>query len=60
MNTQISILTLNLFLRPPPIKTNQDDYKNERTKYFCKNILPNYDIIALQVYLIIILIKGSI
>jgi len=23
-----NILTYNTFLRPPPIKTNQDDYKN--------------------------------
>lgn len=22
------ILTYNLFMRPPPIKTNEDDYKN--------------------------------
>lgn len=25
---KIKLLTYNIFLRPPPIKTNEDDYKN--------------------------------
>jgi hypothetical protein len=30
----IKLLTFNLFLRPPPIKTNDDDFKNERLNDF--------------------------
>lgn len=41
------ILTYNIFLRPPPVKNNDDDYKNERCKHFLKNI-DNFDIICLQ------------
>lgn len=27
-NKNIKLLTYNVFLRPPPIKTNDDDFKN--------------------------------
>jgi endonuclease/exonuclease/phosphatase family metal-dependent hydrolase len=43
----IRVLSYNIFLRPPPIKTNEDDYKNERLDDFIKE-LDNYDIICLQ------------
>ena len=41
------ILTYNIFLRPPPVKNNDDDYKNERLKEFLK-LIKHYDIICLQ------------
>lgn len=43
----IKILTYNIFLRPPPIKNNEDDYKDERAEDICK-ILNNFDIICFQ------------
>jgi hypothetical protein len=42
------ILTLNIFMRPPGVKNNQDDFKDERLDYIIKNILPSYDIITIQ------------
>lgn len=44
----IRLLTLNLFLRPPLVKNNQSDHKDARAKYFCQNIIDNYDVICLQ------------
>ena len=46
-NKVIKILTYNFFLRPPPIKTNKDDYKEERLKDFFL-LLNNYSIICFQ------------
>ncbi|CAO3641029.1 unnamed protein product [Cunninghamella blakesleeana] len=43
-----TILTLNIFMRPPLIKNNEDDYKDERLDYIIQYILPKYDIIAFQ------------
>ncbi|KAL4486458.1 hypothetical protein ABPG72_018412 [Tetrahymena utriculariae] len=43
----VRILTYNIFLRPPPIKNNKDDYKNERTKLFL-NAISDFDIVCLQ------------
>lgn len=43
----IKLLTFNVFLRPPPIKTNQDDYKEERFQEMLK-IIDNYDIVCFQ------------
>ncbi len=43
----IKVLTYNIFLRPPPLKNNEDDYKNEREKDFEK-VLKDFDIICLQ------------
>jgi hypothetical protein len=40
------LLTYNLFLRPPFVKNNKDDYKNERGKLFL-DYLENFDIICL-------------
>jgi len=45
--TSIKLLTYNLFLRPPGIKTNKSDYKDERLAEFFK-IMDEYDIICLQ------------
>ncbi len=41
------LLTYNVFMRPPPIKTNDDDYKNERMKLLCE-YLENYDCVNFQ------------
>ena len=43
----IKLLTYNFFIRPPPIKTNEDDYKSERLEDFL-SFLPNFDIICFQ------------
>ncbi|CAG9324591.1 unnamed protein product [Blepharisma stoltei] len=45
---KIRVLTLNLFLRPPLIKNNKSDYKDERLTYFINEILDSYDLICLQ------------
>ncbi|KAI8364929.1 Endonuclease/exonuclease/phosphatase [Blakeslea trispora] len=42
------LLTLNIFMRPPGIKNNENDYKNDRLEYIIHNILPSYDIITIQ------------
>ena len=44
---QIKLLTLNLFMRPPLIKTNSSDFKEARLQEFIK-CLPDYDIMCLQ------------
>ncbi|KAJ1660056.1 hypothetical protein IWQ61_000950 [Dispira simplex] len=44
----VRILTLNLFMRPPGIKTNASDYKDARLDYVIKHVLPQYDIISFQ------------
>ncbi len=41
------LLTLNVFMRPPGIKTNQDDYKNERHSDILK-LIAGYDIVCFQ------------
>jgi hypothetical protein len=43
----IKLLTYNIFLRPPPVKNNENDYKNERLADFLKS-LEHFDIICLQ------------
>ena len=45
---KVRILSLNLFLRPPFVKTNHSDYKDYRTKYFCEHIMQHFDVICLQ------------
>lgn len=45
---KVRFLSLNLFLRPPPICTNESDYKDARTQYFSSVFLCRYDIICLQ------------
>jgi endonuclease/exonuclease/phosphatase family metal-dependent hydrolase len=43
----VRLLTYNLFCRPPLVRNNADDYKNERLELFLQEI-EQYDIIALQ------------
>lgn len=45
---KIRFLSLNLFLRPPPISTNESDFKDLRARYFTGVFLCKYDIICLQ------------
>ncbi len=45
-NENIKILTYNIFIRPPPIKTNEDDYKDERLKIFMQKYISNFDIVC--------------
>jgi endonuclease/exonuclease/phosphatase family metal-dependent hydrolase len=44
----VKLLTLNLFLRPPGIKTNYSDYKDLRTNVFLEDYLDSFDLICLQ------------
>jgi len=44
---EVKVMSYNLFLRPPLVKTNADDFKNERTNEFLK-VIGDYDVIALQ------------
>lgn len=46
-NAEIKVLTYNIFMRPPPIKNNENDWKDERLADFC-NQIHNFDIICLQ------------
>jgi len=43
----VKVLSYNIFLRPPLVKNNADDFKNERLKEFINHI-DQYDIISLQ------------
>ncbi|KAL4445035.1 hypothetical protein ABPG74_018763 [Tetrahymena malaccensis] len=45
---EVKILTYNLFMRPPFVKNNEDDYKNERCKLIIKNEISKFDIICFQ------------
>jgi endonuclease/exonuclease/phosphatase family metal-dependent hydrolase len=44
----VKLLSYNIFLRPPLIKNNADDFKNERLAEFLKSELAKYDIVCLQ------------
>lgn len=44
---EIKIWSFNTFLRPPPIKTNLDDFKNERFVEIM-NRMDEYDIVCFQ------------
>lgn len=46
--TRVRVLTYNLYLRPPLINSNGNDWKDERLDLFIARVLPQYDIIALQ------------
>ncbi|ORZ17385.1 Endonuclease/exonuclease/phosphatase [Absidia repens] len=48
MGEAARLLTLNIFMRPPGIKNNWSDYKDDRLDYIIHHILPHYDIIAFQ------------
>ncbi|KAI7902406.1 Endonuclease/exonuclease/phosphatase [Cokeromyces recurvatus] len=47
-NSTARFLTLNIFMRPPLIKNNWSDYKDDRLAYIEKYILPEYDVVAFQ------------
>ncbi|KAI7891600.1 Endonuclease/exonuclease/phosphatase [Mucor mucedo] len=47
-NSSARFLTLNIFMRPPLIKNNWSDYKDDRLAYIEKYILPEYDVITFQ------------
>jgi len=43
----VNVLSYNLFIRPPFINNNGDDYKDERMKEFL-DLIQSYDVICLQ------------
>lgn len=47
-NSTARFLTLNIFMRPPLIKNNWSDFKDDRLDYIEKYILPEYDVITFQ------------
>ncbi|GAA5798180.1 hypothetical protein HPULCUR_003580 [Helicostylum pulchrum] len=47
-NSTARFLTLNIFMRPPLIKNNWSDFKDDRLAYIEKYILPEYDVITFQ------------
>ncbi|KAG0171827.1 hypothetical protein DFQ30_000286 [Apophysomyces sp. BC1015] len=47
-NSTARFLTLNIFMRPPGIKNNWSDYKDERLDYIIRYVLPHYDVITIQ------------
>jgi hypothetical protein len=42
---KLKFLTYNIFLRPPLINNNGDDYKDLRCNLFMKKFMPDYDFI---------------
>ena len=44
---EVEVLCFNMFVRPPFVNNNGDDYKDERLAEFVK-IMGNYDVICLQ------------
>ncbi|KAI8338085.1 Endonuclease/exonuclease/phosphatase [Chlamydoabsidia padenii] len=42
------LLTYNIFMRPPGVKNNANDYKDARLDDIINTILPHYDIITFQ------------
>ncbi|KAI8640439.1 Endonuclease/exonuclease/phosphatase [Parasitella parasitica] len=42
------LLTFNMFMRPPGVKNNENDFKDERLDYIIKHVLPLHDIITIQ------------
>lgn len=45
---EVKVLTFNIFLRPPPVKTNESDYKDDRLKEFIQKEMKNFDILCFQ------------
>jgi hypothetical protein len=43
----VRLLTYNMFMRPPPVKTNATDFKDARLDEFVKQF-DNFDIICFQ------------
>lgn len=46
-NNRIKLLSFNIFLRPPPVKNNENDWKDERLYDFFLE-MKDFDIICLQ------------
>lgn len=44
----VKILSYNLYMRPPPVKTNDCDHKDARLEEFVRHHLDDYDIICNQ------------
>ncbi|KAJ1925465.1 hypothetical protein IWQ60_004546 [Tieghemiomyces parasiticus] len=44
----LRILSINLFVRPPGIRTHASDFKDERIQYAIDHVLPEYDIVSFQ------------
>jgi len=44
----VRVLTVNMFLRPPLITTNGDDFKEERLHAFAAQHLHKFDVICFQ------------
>ena len=42
----VRLLTINMFMRPPLVNTNGDDYKEERLQFFVNNYLANFDVVC--------------
>ncbi|KAI8579798.1 hypothetical protein K450DRAFT_240382 [Umbelopsis ramanniana AG] len=47
-NDTAKFLTLNIFMRPPGVKNNWSDYKDDRTDFIIRHVLPNYDVVSFQ------------
>ena len=45
---EFKLLTYNIFIRPPPIKTNDDDFKDQRLQQFGKKYVNDFDVIVFQ------------
>ncbi|KAI8887514.1 hypothetical protein K501DRAFT_283298 [Backusella circina FSU 941] len=48
VNGTARFLTLNIFMRPPLIRNNWSDYKDDRLAYIERYILPEYDVVCFQ------------
>jgi hypothetical protein len=35
-------------MRPPGVKNNWSDYKDDRTDFIIRHVLPNYDVVSFQ------------
>jgi len=45
---QVKLLSYNIFLRPPLVKTNASDYKDLRLRLFGEQMMQRFDIICVQ------------
>ncbi|KAL7748795.1 hypothetical protein RI367_005708 [Sorochytrium milnesiophthora] len=44
----VRVLSYNIFMRPPGVKNNTSDYKNDRLSHFCDHHMSRYDLLCLQ------------
>lgn len=47
-NDTAKFLTLNIFMRPPGIKNNWSDFKDDRLEFIVRHVLPHYDVVSFQ------------